>query len=176
MPVPARIVTDEEKEAFYSSVASTGIIGASALKSGIGYSREKRLREIDPLHVPKTEAALEVFRARIEAEILRRGVEGVAKPLSFRGRLTGDTEQVYSDHLLLALAKRHIPAYRSGESAQTSSTMHAIGPDVLDISKLSREKRIALRTLLGPDKEDDIGPVEEVVEESVLLTINDENE
>lgn len=156
--------TPERREVFYERVAQTGLLGASAVFAGVSVGREIEARKSDPDHARKTEEALTVFRASVEAEIKRRAIEGVEKPLSFQGRLTGDSETVYSDHLLIALAKRHIPEYRNGEKGATGPTNEAQSPLEIDFAALSREKREALRVLLGPDKAvNETGPVEDAV-------------
>jgi hypothetical protein len=66
--------------------------------------------------------------------------------------------------LLIALAKRHIPEYRSGEKGAVALENEAQSPMNIDFSALSAEKRAALRVLLGPDKAvNEPGGVEDAV-------------
>lgn len=46
---------------------------------------------------------------RLEQEIYRRGFQGVDKPLSFRGELTGASIKEYSDNLAMFYAKANMP-------------------------------------------------------------------
>lgn len=56
-----------------------------------------------------------------EGAIVDRGINGYQKPLSYKGKLTGDTITEYSDVLALAYMKAHDPRYRDGQQI-------AVGP------------------------------------------------
>ena len=54
------------------------------------------------------EAAKDAALAKVESEIMRRGVDGYLRPIFHKGQIVGH-ERVYSDNLLLRLAERLAP-------------------------------------------------------------------
>ena len=84
----------------------------SAESVGVCRATVWELRKKDDAFDEQVRDALEVYRDSLEAEAHRRAVAGIGRPLAFQGKLTGDEVREYSDHLLLAMLKRHIPEYR----------------------------------------------------------------
>lgn len=159
--------TEERREVFYKLLAETGLLQHSAWQVGVHPKTEHRLRLSNEEHAQRVEQAMEEYRASIEAEIYRRAIEGVDKPLYFQGRLTGDTIKEYSDHLLIVHAKRHIPEYRDKVDVNQTTRIEQGGPAPLDVRSMTHEQREALRVLLGPSE----GPVLDAsqVEEAEII-------
>jgi hypothetical protein len=95
--------------------------------------------------------AEEEHRARIERAIYERAIEGVEEPrFNNLGAIVGQTTK-YSDTLLLAYAKRHLPQYREGDVSRTEVSVNGSVDHThsLDHTKLTEGQRSALRVLLG---------------------------
>jgi hypothetical protein len=102
-------VVDPKKRKWLATFAMTGNVRLSCKAVGICESTAYNWRK-DP-DTPFA-AALEVARRmacdRIEAEIFRRGHDGVEQPVYQNGRLVGTTRE-YSDTLLIFFAKGLMP-------------------------------------------------------------------
>jgi len=123
---PNTNLTDDQIQAYLDEVARTGLLMRSAAVADVSYQTIKRNREEHDEFEAAVQEALDVYRETIEAEIHRRGMEGVETPVF--GSLganagTGVVGHVrkYSDKLLELHAKRHIAAYR--EKAQIDANI-----------------------------------------------------
>lgn len=109
------------KDVFLRDLAQHGIVRLAAqtanpqTKTGKGAARafyDERLR--DPNFAEAWDEAVEEAGAQIEAEIVRRGVNGFEEQrMDANGRVT--ILRRYSDPCLLALARARIPAFRKSD-------------------------------------------------------------
>ena len=120
-------LTPEQLQAYLDEVARTGLLIKSAKVAGSSYMTVKRVREESDEFEERVQEALDLYREAIEAEIHRRGMEGVETPVF--GSLganagTGVVGHVrkYSDKLLELHAKRHIQAYRDKATIDANIT------------------------------------------------------
>lgn len=90
-------------------VKQTGVKYASAQEFGFsGKWVLRRIQEMDELGDSRWrdlwEESLELFADKLEAEMARRAIEGVDKPVFYKGEEVG-TIREYSDQLAITLAK-----------------------------------------------------------------------
>ncbi len=102
-------LTWEVFQAICARVQQTGVKYASCAEFGLGGSwvvqRIKELAEQgQPEWLELWEQSLELFADRLEQEMARRAIEGVSKPVFYKGKKVG-TVQEYSDQLAITLAK-----------------------------------------------------------------------
>lgn len=109
--------TDVKKQAFLEKYAECGRINESARHVGIGLSSVIENRKSDPEFGTAVEEAINKFRDTIEGEVHRRGVTGWEEPVfDFKNGGIMGTVRKHSDKMLEMQAKRHIPAYRPGQT------------------------------------------------------------
>lgn len=141
---------------YLETLAKTGRYMAAA--ASVGTSRESALqkRKSCPRFKALCDEALAVYRSTVEAELQRRAMHGRDKPIFYMGKLVAVVKEP-SDKLLLAIAKRHIPAYRDSEGKGTRVTVNntnqaAAGTATLmpglDMSKLDANQRDLLKAFL----------------------------
>ena len=111
--------------------------------------------------------ALGIHAGDIEEVIRERAMEGVEEPkFSSGGKLIGYVTR-FSDTLLLAYARRHIPEYRE-KSERSVENKHTVEVEhKVDLAELTDEQRDALRLLLG--NSDDEEQPDEVVKPVVTV-------
>lgn len=78
---------------------------------GIVPATELRHRRNDDEYGAAYEDMVEIWRAKVEAETIRRAMIGIEEPVFYQGNEVGKVRK-FSDHLLLAILKRYDPAYR----------------------------------------------------------------
>jgi hypothetical protein len=105
-------ITAEAVDLYITHLALTGgkrksarlaLIEPHALWAYRRNSEDLREREAEALAFYEESVAED-----IEAEMQRRGIKGVKEPVFYEGQKVGH-KRVYSDKLLMALAKRHMP-------------------------------------------------------------------
>lgn len=101
--------------AFLDALAATGSLAAALAGLGYGRMQMQRARERDAAFAHAWDEALEAAVDALEQEARRRAVEGVEKPVWYRGEQVGTVREV-SDRLLLALLKAHRPERFGGRS------------------------------------------------------------
>lgn len=109
----------EAQARFLLSVARTGQLTASAVAVGVARDTVRLLRKADKAFDEQVEQALDQYRDWIDAEIRRRGVEGVVEPIFYQGHLVGWIQK-FSDQLAIAHAKAHDPRYRDRASVDVT--------------------------------------------------------
>ena len=125
---------DKSRKIFMAALAETGRIYHAAAASGVSVSMIYQRRKIDDELANEMESAMGTYRDSIEEEVARRAIDGVkdykyhqGQPildveLDENGCVAQDSEgrpkvkgqafvRRYSDALLLAFARRHIPEY-----------------------------------------------------------------
>lgn len=120
---------------------------------GVQLSTVDRWRREHPDFLQEEDSTISAFKTTIEDEIRRRAIEGVDEPRFANGALVG-TVRKYSDTLLLALARRHIPEYREVRQLDVTGDVKVRHEHTVDISALSPAQREALRVLMGEANED----------------------
>lgn len=103
--------TDELREQFLVEYAKSGRQAMSAISVGLHPDTVSHAKTNDPAFKAACEGALELYREKLVKEAERRAHDGVEEPVFYKGEECG-TIQRYSDMLLLALLKRHIPEFR----------------------------------------------------------------
>lgn len=108
MPSTSPQIAAAKREAFLKALALTGVVAKAAAAIGMDRSTVSRWRA-DPAFSQAWDEALEEAADRLEAEAIRRAVEGVEEPVYQGGQLVG-TRTVYSDMLLGKLLGANRPA------------------------------------------------------------------
>lgn len=117
-----------------------GWSGAAQL-AGVSYSTVVAHRKRDPEFSDREQAAYELYRDRLRREIDRRGRRGVLKGVYHQGARCGHERQ-YSDRLLLAQAKAHLPEFKEKSELDVNVS------GSMDLGELSKESRALLREIL----------------------------
>ena len=130
------------KHIFIETLRATGEPAAAAAAAGFTLTTCQRHAHRDEEFAQAGFEALQAYRATIAAEIHRRGVEGVDEPVYQGGECVG-TKRKYSDALLLAHAKRHMPNEYGDKKTITHNHQQQ-----LDANLLTPESRELLRKLL----------------------------
>lgn len=113
--------TEEKQQEFLRIYAATGLLNKAAAAVGHPPQTIHYRRKMNPEFDAAVHQAKQDFCETIEAEIVRRGRVGVDKPVFQKGQQVGVVRE-YSDMLLLALAKRHIPEYRDKHTVDVNHT------------------------------------------------------
>ena len=138
------------QDLFLAAYAKHGIVGVAASEAGVplGTLNFWIMNDTQSFKSRKDSAG-QVALGVLEAEVHRRGVIGVERPLVHHGRRTGDYITEYSDNLLMFRAKRLDPAYKDNYQpapslpntvTQVNIHLHpdaapatrAVAPDVVD--------------------------------------------
>lgn len=109
-------ITDVRRQTFLKVLSETGSF-AAASRAASPHSKDrhgaastfKQLMQRDPEFNADVEEARSQALGRLEAECVRRAVEGVQRPIYQRGELVGH-EQVHSDGLLMFALRALDPA------------------------------------------------------------------
>jgi hypothetical protein len=101
-------VTQKKTEKFLACLRRTGNVTQAAQEAGISRQSCYRLRDSDPEFAELWDQAEITGCDMLEAEARRRAVEGVDKPVFYRGEQCGTVKE-YSDTLLIVLLKAHRP-------------------------------------------------------------------
>ena len=103
------ILTQARRDAFLEALARVGVVNEAARAAGVHRVTAYKWREADEAFAADWDDALEQCADRIEAEAMRRAVDGVEEPVYQGGQLVG-TKLVYSDTLLGKLLNANRPA------------------------------------------------------------------
>lgn len=106
MPKTAAIVTVEhaQKTAFLAAFAEVGTVKSAAKAAGISRTTHYNWLRDDPAYAVALEQAAADAGDRLEAEAVRRAVEGWDEPVFHRGEVVGYVHK-YSDTLLIFALK-----------------------------------------------------------------------
>ncbi len=104
---------------FLSTLAETGVVTSAARAAGIDRSAVYRYRDAHPDFAEKWEHALETAADHLEAEAVRRGVDGWEEPV-YQGGLRVGTIRKYSDNLLIRLLSAKRPEFRNQPVVQVT--------------------------------------------------------
>lgn len=95
-------------KAFLTALAHNGVVTYACEAAGIGRRTAYDRRETDTEFAAAWEDAVEEARDRIEAEAIRRAVDGYDAPVWYQGELVG-TNREYSDSLMQLVLKGNKP-------------------------------------------------------------------
>jgi hypothetical protein len=141
-----------KKRAFLQSYEQHGYVGRAASEAGVHRTTVYDWLKSDPEFAADVETAEKAVLERMEEEADRRAIQGMRKPVFYRGDVCGHVQE-YSDNLLMFRMKALAPEkYRDRQSIEHS------GPDGgpirhkaeegLDLSKLSDEELAELEKLV----------------------------
>lgn len=137
-----------EKRMFLAAYSQCGRISKASEMVGIDRTCHYYWLRCDEEYAEAFEQAREIAADTFEDEVCRRAFEGVEKPLSFQGRLTGDHVTEYSDILAMFQLKKLRPSYR--DNAQVN--VNVAGPAQINIS-LPELPRVEQGVTSGATKE-----------------------
>ncbi|MGE4292681.1 MAG: hypothetical protein AB7E32_10780 [Desulfovibrio sp.] len=98
----------KQRCAFLDALALQGNVTQAAAIAGLGRWKVYEQRKEDPEFAQQWEQALRESEDRLEAEAVRRAVEGVEEPYFYQGEQRGASRK-YSDQLLMFLLKSKRP-------------------------------------------------------------------
>jgi hypothetical protein len=138
----------------FASAASLTRPHATGQKPGV--SSWRAFFDRDPEAAERLEEARETFKQRVVSELIRRGLEGVEKPLVYRGVPTGHTVKEADNQILLRIASSLLPEYASQSVHKHNHEgaiehRHAPGHVLVDLSnvyRLSAEQRRQLQEMI----------------------------
>lgn len=154
------------QELICRNFAKMGRIVAACAVSNVAPNTVKALMLKDPDFRARLQHAGQVYASRVLAEVQRRAIHGVTKPVFYKGEIVG-TVQEYSDRLLEIELRRADPEVRAmldGPKSQTTVNVNsssvtnilATSPDALEAAQaaldprtMSQGERDALRALMA---------------------------
>ena len=111
-PDATQVRSWERQELFLVALAASGSVGAAAAESGVSLGTVDSWGSRDTQGFKKRkELALQQYLGVVEREIHRRGIEGIEKPVFWKGVQVATVKE-YDPQLLMFRAKRIEPAYR----------------------------------------------------------------
>ena len=143
----------ELRKLFLKHYARFGNQTAAAAHVRLSLEMIEVWRKRDPEFQAQVERAKEEHKASIERAIHQRAIDGWTEPRFSKEGVIGHIRR-YSDSLLLAYARRHIPEYREGDTVPIRGELNHKHQHQIDVSQLSREQRAALRLLIGGREEE----------------------
>ena len=102
-------VEPKRRANFLEAYAKLGSITAAAREANVHRTSHYNWLA-DPAYAKEFEFANEAFNDKLRAEIRRRAVEGVLKPVWYKGHRVGAVRE-YSDTLLIFEAKSRMPRH-----------------------------------------------------------------
>jgi hypothetical protein len=138
----ARKFDTAAKSQFIECLIETGEPALAAKACGFSMATCQRHAQKDEEFAQAGFEALQAYRGTIAAEIHRRAIEGVEEDI-FQGGIHVGSKRKYSDALLLAHAKRHMPNEYGDKKTITHNHTQS-----LDAASLTPESRELLRKLL----------------------------
>ena len=155
---PFAHIENPKQRRFLTAYARTGSLRAAQDISGVNrWSHSAVWVKNDPKYQEAVEVAKALHVERLEEEADRRGVEGVSKPVFYRGEVVGHTIE-YSDTLLMFRLNALAPAKYRYRQHITADVTHTNADSQLDaeISRLLAQVKEREEAKPGPLVE---GPV-----------------
>jgi hypothetical protein len=119
---PLNAPTLEQLTTFACALSRTGRVGQSARLAGLSSATVTNWRKSCPEFRQICDEAVALFRDVLEAEVFRRAVTGVQKPVFYQGKQVATVTE-YDSSLLLALEKAHDERFRNdGNQTNISQT------------------------------------------------------
>ena len=138
--------TKERKEEYCRELEKHGEPAKARRRVSISHTCVNRHRSEDKEFRLMEQDAMDAYRCEIAEAIHKRGIEGWNEPVYQGGTKVGDKRK-FSDALLLAHAKRHIPEYTDRVKIDQTTTVEG---DILGLSleQLSPKSRQLLRQII----------------------------
>lgn len=145
-----RLTADQpdRMRAYIDALQLHGTYASAAYEVGCDLESARLLRHNDKQFGESCDAAREFHRQTFRDEMKRRAVDGVDEPVYQGGVLVG-TKRVYSDSLLLAMAKRFDPDFIERKQLEVAGKVEHTHTITVDLANLSPEKMAAYRVLVG---------------------------
>jgi argininosuccinate synthase len=109
------VISHPKKRAFLAAYAKCGNVTVAAEQAEISRKAHYEWMQADPIYAEWFEDAHEEAIQRMEAEARRRAVEGVMKPVFYKGEIVGYVNE-YSDNLLMFNLKAARSSIGSGST------------------------------------------------------------
>jgi hypothetical protein len=109
METPAEVLLRVQQDAFIEAFEKTALIEHACRAARIPEATVRRWRKEDPDFAERYEDAIRYSLERIEAEALRRAVDGVDEPIVHRGQIAIETEYVIDSNGELKLDDNGMP-------------------------------------------------------------------
>ncbi len=136
-PTALTFFTAKKKQKFIELLAEYGVVSYAAKGVCISRPTAYHARKDDATFAEAWDEAIETSIENMEKAAYERSVKGVDTPLTFKGKLTGDSVKSYSDILLMFLMKGNKPdKYR--DNAKPVQVNLNLGADTLSNDQLSR--------------------------------------
>lgn len=103
-----------KQDAFLEAFARTGIVLTACQQAEVSRSIVYYWQEHDADFGYRYAQTKPEADDRIRAEIFRRAVTGIKKPIYYQGQKVGELDE-YSDNLLMFMAKARMEEFRTGE-------------------------------------------------------------
>lgn len=135
-----------DRDKFLAALEKSGEPVWAAREVGTTRAAVRRLRKEDQGFDDRYRDAMAFYRATLAREMHRRGVEGIPGAPVFNpktGEMMDSKSTEYSDRLLLAHIRRHVPGYREKLTATVRRKV-----DLEELDDLDPEDRAALEKLL----------------------------
>ena len=134
--------------AFLSAYAQTGIISKAAEIAGIHRNNHRHWLKEDRDYVEAFQEAHQEACDNIEAEMRRRAIEGVQKPVFYKGEVCGYITE-YSDTLLAMLANGYMPEkYKQKTRVEADAEVAAREVTRDGLRRLTHEELVQYEALL----------------------------
>lgn len=146
-PTPAstrRRFDENRRQAYIDALRTDGEANFARIEVGVSDETVAAHRKKDAEFDAACEDALHTYRKRFIDELVRRGVDGVEKPVFHNGEVVGHVTE-YSDRLLLEHLKVVDRRYR--EKLQLEVQTH-IQTSNLQLDKLQPESRLLVQQIL----------------------------
>lgn len=138
---------------YLKHLARYGVVTAAAAHCRVTPKQVEAYRHRHEDFAELEQQAFNAHKAGIEDAIRERAIEGVDEPRFGPGGMLVGYVKRFSDTLLLAYARRHIPEYRE-KVEQTGTVQHDhLHAHRVEVNALTAEQRNALRLLLGDSEE-----------------------
>jgi hypothetical protein len=147
--------TQERKDAYCKHIELTGRRAEAARHVMVSEATVSNHVKKDLNFRAQLEAAMSFFRDTLVKEAHRRAVDGTEEPVYYKGIKCGSLQR-YSDTLLLALMKRHMPEFR--DKIETTNTN--LNADLGDMDKLTPKQRELFTQLLDSLASDSDNPTD----------------
>jgi hypothetical protein len=153
------------ERAFLTHLSSTGNVQASARAADFSTNALYNRRKADPAFAAAWKSALADGYAVLEAELLRRAIEGIEKPV-YRGDVAIGSVRNYPD----AMAMRLLLAHR----AETAAERTALAAQVRDDGASREQFRAMLKDIRDRLLADQMAPIGDVLIEQDDEAIGDD--
>ena len=124
------------RQVFLDNLAEGAPVRAAAQRAEVGRSTVYERRTTDAEFAEAWDDAYEAGNDRLEDEAHRRAVDGVEKPVMYRGEVVGSVRE-YSDALLMLLLRGRRPD-RYGTSRARVELSGSVGPTPRELEAIRR--------------------------------------